>query len=102
MNNICHLLGVNKLADNSYRIIWTINIRINSEASCISVTSKKFPNVYKSCPKMIPLEKLKILTPLQKLHKNAGNFGKIIDSTGFEKLPKVQLIPQSGHTAQHA
>ena len=51
---------------------------------------------------MIPLEKLKILTPLQKLHKNAGNFGKIIDSTGFEKLPKVQLIPQSGHTAQHA
>ena len=27
-----------------------------------SVTSKKSPNVYKSCPKMIPLEKLKILT----------------------------------------
>ena len=28
---------------------------------------KKSPNVYKSCPKMISLEKLKILTPLQKL-----------------------------------
>ena len=31
-----------------------------------SVTSKKLPNVYKSCPKMILLEKLKILTPLKK------------------------------------
>ena len=28
---------------------------------------KKSPNVYKSCPKMISLEKLKILIPLQKL-----------------------------------
>ena len=34
-----------------------------------SATSKKLPNVYKSCPKMILLEKLKILTPLQKLPK---------------------------------
>ena len=33
---------------------------------------------------MIPLEK-KILTPLQKLAKNVGNLGKII-----EELPKVQ------------
>ena len=32
-----------------------------------SVTSKKLPNVYKSCPKMILLEKLKILTPLTKM-----------------------------------
>ena len=32
-----------------------------------SVSSKKLPNVYKICPKMISLEKLKILTPLQKL-----------------------------------
>ena len=31
-----------------------------------SVTRKKSPNVYESCPKMISLEKLKILTPLQK------------------------------------
>ena len=34
-----------------------------------SVTSKESPNVYKSCPKMISLEKWKILTPLQKLPK---------------------------------
>ena len=32
-----------------------------------SVTRKKSPNVYKSCPKVISLEKLKILTPLQKI-----------------------------------
>ena len=32
-----------------------------------SVTSKKSPNVNKSCPKMISQEKLKILTPLQKI-----------------------------------
>ena len=27
-----------------------------------------------------------------------GNLGKIIAATGFEKLPKVQKIVQSGHT----
>ena len=43
-----------------------------------SVTSKKSPNVYKSCPNMISLEKLKILTPLQKLPKNLGDLGKLI------------------------
>ena len=55
-----------------------------------SVTSKKLPNVYKSCPKIISLEKLNILTPLQKLPKNVGDLGKLIDAKGFEKLPKVQ------------
>ena len=55
-----------------------------------SVTIKKLPNVYKSCPQMISLEKLQILTPLQKLPKNVGDLGKIIAAKGFEKLPKVQ------------
>ena len=54
------------------------------------VTRKKLPNVYKSRPKMISLEKLKILTPLQKLLKNVGDLGKLIVATGLEKLPKVQ------------
>ena len=27
-----------------------------------------------------------------------GDLGKIIVATGFEKLPKVKLIAQSGHT----
>ena len=51
---------------------------------------KKSPNVHKSCPKMISLVKLKILTPLQKLPKNVEDLGKLIVAKGFEKLPKVQ------------
>ena len=39
-----------------------------------------------------------ILTPLQKLPNNVGHLGKIIVATGFEWLPKVQKIAQSGHT----
>ena len=39
---------------------------------------------------MISLEKLKILTPLQKLPKNVGNLGKWIVAKGYKKLPKVQ------------
>ena len=47
---------------------------------------------------MISLEKLKILTPLLKLPKNVSDLGKLIVAPGFEKLPKVQQIAQSGHT----
>ena len=50
---------------------------------------------------MISLEKLKILTPLQKLPKNEGDLGKLIVAKGFEKLPKVELIAQSGHTGRY-
>ena len=39
---------------------------------------------------MISLEKLKILSPLQKLPKNVGYLGKLIVAKGFKKLPKVQ------------
>ena len=49
---------------------------------------------------MISLEKLKILTPLQKLPKYVGDLGKLIVAQGFKKLPKVQKIAKSGHTAQ--
>ena len=59
-------------------------------ALAYSVTSKKLPNGYKSCPKMISLDKLKILTPLQTLPKNVEDLGKSIVAKGFEKLPKVQ------------
>ena len=34
-----------------------------------SVPREKLPNVHKSCPKMISIEKLKILAPAQKLPK---------------------------------
>ena len=39
------------------------------------------------------------MTTFQKLPKNVGDLGKIIVATGFEKLPKVENIAQSGHTA---
>ena len=42
---------------------------------------------------MISLEKLTILTPLQKLPKNVGDLGKLIVATGFEKLPKSNKSP---------
>ena len=42
---------------------------------------------------MISLEKLKILTPLQKLPKNVGDLSKLIVAKGFKKLPKVQKSP---------
>ena len=64
-----------------------------------SVTRKKSPNVYKYCPKMISLEKLKILTPLQKFPKNVRDLGKLFVAKGLKKLPKVQKIARSGHTA---
>ena len=65
----------------------------------VQFNQKKSPNIYKSCPKLISLEKLKILSPLQKLLKNVGDLGKLIVAKGFKKLPKVQKITQSGHTA---
>ena len=40
-----------------------------------------------------------ILTPLQKLPNNVCNLGKIIFANGFEWLPTVHKIAQSGHTA---
>ena len=51
---------------------------------------KKSPNVYKSCPKIISQEKLKILTTLQKMPKNVGDLGKLIAAKGFKNLPIVQ------------
>ena len=50
---------------------------------------------------MISIEKLKILTPLQKLPKNVGDLGKLIVAKGLKKLPKVQKIATSGHTGWH-
>ena len=49
---------------------------------------------------MISPEKLKILTPLEKLPNNVEDLGKLIVAKGFKKLPKVQYIAKSGHTAR--
>ena len=72
--------------------VW-VRLKVSSALFSLaySVTSKKLPNVYESCPKMISLDKLKILTtPLQKLPKYVGDLGKLIVAKDFEKLPKVQ------------
>ena len=50
---------------------------------------------------MISLEKWMILVPLLKLPKNVGDLGKFIVAKGFKKLPKVQKIANSGHTAYY-
>ena len=54
-----------------------------------------------SYPKMISLEKWKILTHLQILPRNVGDLGKLIAAKGFKKLSKVQKIDKSGHTASN-
>ena len=41
-----------------------------------------------------------ILAPLLKLPKNVGDLGKFVVAKGFKKLPKVQKIANSGHTAR--
>ena len=41
-----------------------------------------------------------ILAPLQKLSNNVGDLGKLIVAKGIKKLPKVQKIANSGHTAR--
>ena len=40
-----------------------------------------------------------IFATLQKLPNNVGNLGEIIVAKGFENLPKMQSITQSGHTS---
>ena len=42
---------------------------------------------------MILREKLKILTPLQKLPKNVGNLGKLIVTKVFKICPKSNKLP---------
>ena len=39
---------------------------------------------------MISSERVKILTPLQKLPKNVEVLGKLIAAKGFKKFPKIQ------------
>ena len=72
------------------QLSWFFSIKVGQTIVRSSVTSKKSPNVYKSCPKIISLVILKILTPFQKLPKNVRDLGKLIVAKDFEKLPKVQ------------
>ena len=51
---------------------------------------------------MISLEKLKILTPLQKLPKNVRDLGKLIVAKGFKKSSQSPINRQSGRTVPDA
>ena len=85
------LIHGSKMVGSFMPLPCTIGIPSNKVLLLSSATSKKSQNVYKSCPKMIALENLKIMTPLQKLvPKNVGDLGWIIFATGFKKLLKVQ------------
>ena len=42
---------------------------------------------------MISVEKLKILTPFQKLPKNVGDLGKLIIVKGLKSCPKCNKLP---------
>ena len=55
------------------------------------MTWKKSPNVYKSCPKIISVEKLKILTPFQKLPMNVGDMDKINCCQRLQKLAQSPI-----------
>ena len=66
----------------------------------ISVTSKKSPKVDKICPNMNS-EKLKILTPIQKLPKNVGDLGKLIVLKSCQKSNKLaNLVTLDGMDKQ--
>ena len=59
----------------------------------ISVTSKKSPNVYKSCPKMISLEKWKISKPLQKLSTMWAIWAKSLLPQALKSWPNCNKSP---------
>ena len=45
---------------------------------------------------MISLEKWYILTPLQKLHKNVWDLGKLIFAKALKSCPKSHKLPNLG------
>ena len=58
----------------------------------LKFTFKKLQLVWreKSRQKLTNNDFTRKMKDLQKLPKNVGDLGKIIDATGFEKLPKLQ------------
>ena len=70
-------IGGNEHASAKIKLRIHQNYQKQVKIGClVSVTSKKSPNVYKSCPKRISLVKLNILTPLQKLPTMCWWFGQ--------------------------
>ena len=55
-----------------------------------AVWPEKIAKCLQKLPKTAFTRKKIILTPLQILPKNVGDFGKLIVAKGFKQLPKVQ------------
>ena len=87
-----HILASNIQSKSySFIILWIFFMRLDSFTISLhnfflkvarvwivvySVTSKKLPNVFKSYPKMISLEKFKIFATFTKLPNNVEDFGQ--------------------------
>ena len=61
---VCRAVNVTKQVNNFKNILPSTTMKI---CLMISVTSKKSPNLYKSCPKMISLEKMKDFNTFTKI-----------------------------------
>ena len=70
------------------QLTWSQLIRFAFVIACVSVTCKKSPNVYKSCPKRILQVKWKILTNLQKFPIMCWQFGQNNCCHGLLKVAK--------------
>ena len=63
--------------------------------SLVSISAAVWPETNRQmsirvAQKWVHLKNDRLFTPLQKLPKNVGDFGKLIVAKGFKKWPKVQ------------
>ena len=76
-----------------WQLGWCGPPRKNLSHTIVQCDRKKSPNVNKSCPKMISLQKLKVLTPLHKLPKNVWDSGKLNCCQALKSCPKSNKSP---------
>ena len=70
---------------------WSWRGKIYQKRDAFSVTSKKSPNAYKSCPKGILLVKLKILIKFTKIALMCWHFGQNICCNGLWKVAQSPI-----------
>ena len=91
------LLMRNNNTFNPTQLKFQLLIKIQLNAGTVQCDQKKSPNVYKSCPNTISLEKWLILTPLHKFPKNVGDLGKLIVAKDLKSCPKCKKSPFWSH-----
>ena len=75
-------------AQNKFILLFGIFQLSYPTLASFSVTRKKLPNVYQSCPKNDFTRQMKDLDNFTKIAPKCGRFVQIIDASGFKKLPK--------------